>query len=51
MNVTGTSTVSGKLNWVQRIMDIFVGGSDINSNEEGIKPHWSNGVEHKKVEV
>ena len=51
LNVTGTSTVSGNLNGVQRILDIFVGGCDINWNEEGIKQHCTSiGLGLKKIE-
>ena len=50
LNVTET-IVSGNMNGVQSIMDIFVGGCDTNSYEEGIKQHCRNiGVELKEVE-
>ena len=51
MNVTETSTLSGNMNDVQRIMYIFVGGCGTNLNEETIKQNFTRiGVELKKVE-
>lgn len=50
-NVSGTGTVSNNLVGVQRIMDIFVGGCDKSSSEEGIKKHCENlGVQLMKTE-
>ena len=41
--------VSGNLNGVHSIMNIFVVGCDIHSNEEEMKQHYTSiGVEHKK---
>ena len=49
MNVTGI--VSGNLNGVQGIMDIFTGSCDTNSSDEGIKQHCTSiGAELKIVE-
>ena len=50
-NVSGTGTESNNLVGVQRIMDIFVGGCDKNSSEEGIKKHCENlGIQLMKIE-
>ena len=50
-NVSGTGTVSNNLVGVQRMMDIFVGGCDKNSNEDGIKKHCETlGIQLMKVE-
>ena len=51
LNVTGTNKVSGNSNNVQHIMEIFVGGCDINSNEQGIQQQCTSiVVELKKLE-
>ena len=50
-NVSGTGTLSNNLAGVQRIMEMFVGGCDKNSNEDGIKRHCVTlGIELMKIE-
>ena len=50
-NASGTGTGSNNLVGVQRIMDIFVGGCDKNSNEDGIKRHCAtSGIQLMKIE-